>query len=203
MTPNTNSKWFFYGIPGNDEPVYGLYEPVHDIFFLIHTDLATIKKLVLLFSSRFTLHIVEVSAAMNYSKNLLDNTVCHQWSIDNKKGFPITRFPDADRIINPIRLVENNPEIPWNFEEEQLYLMAACKWIEEGIVPLMQLHAAHIERLKSTGDYEADLFIHTAPNVPFKEGYLNTIKMIESIIHLEFDLSKADQEISQLLDKYL
>lgn len=193
------NNWFFYGIPTSDEPVYGLYEPVHDLFFLIHPDIEIVKKLVLLFSSRFTLHVCKISDARNYQPGLIDNTVCHNWTLSNKESFPITRFPDINRSISPHLLIENNSIIPDNFKHDQKYMMYICNWFEKEVPKLQQLHQQYINTLTRFAGFQTNRSIASLPGAPFNDKYVQAISSIESIAYSEFDVDTAITQVSQIL----
>lgn len=186
ISVNNNNDWFFYGVsPDKSTPVYGVYEATSDCFFLLHTNLEVLKKIAFLFSNRFTLHICRIDCAKNYYPKLLDNSVCNSWTLLNKADFPITRFPNFDQIVEVSKLVKvPGPKMPWNFKENQQYLMAACHWLswctDHTIVKIFDI-------------------VPGVPFVPSKTKYQVTVDSIFETIYNEFDFSVANKKITLLL----
>jgi hypothetical protein len=91
----TECPYFFYGA-AIDNPgqycQYGLYNPVLDCFVLVHSDLSMLRLLLKLFSSRYYLILCRLDLAQNFDKNLLDNSVCINWTVENSDQFLFTKI---------------------------------------------------------------------------------------------------------------
>ena len=189
-----NKQWFFYGC-ANDAftPTYALYEHVSDCFFLVDTDEKSIKELAVLFSSRYQLSVCQLNTAHNYLPELMDNTVCVDWTLTNKHDIPIARFPRPHLIVSVESLVEKSHyNLPWNYNNEQNYLMAAKHWLSHPA--LNNGYPSH------WGD-----FYYTSsavPGAPFENRFSAVLSQIKKIIYQEFDLQIAHQKINQLLTTY-
>jgi hypothetical protein len=191
-----DKKWFFYGCADNEFTVtYALYEHTSDCFFLVDTDEKSMKDLAFLFSSRYQLTICQLNTAHNYLPELIDNTVCVNWTLTNKQDIPIARFPRPHMIVSAEGLVEkSNNNLPWNYNNEQNYLMAAKHWLSHPALKGYPTALAH------WGD-----FYHTSsmvPGAPFENRFVYTLSQIKKIIYQEFDLPTAHQKINQLLTTY-
>lgn len=67
------------GDPG--DPLYGLYLPVADLFLITYFDAMVLQNLKNLLSSKCATCMVEISSSPEYFHSIIDNTVCHNWTI--------------------------------------------------------------------------------------------------------------------------
>jgi len=194
MTNPESNPWFIYGLPVDPEaPIYGLYEGMTETFFLVHHDREVLKEVALLFSSRYVLHICRLDVAENYEQNIIDNSVCGNWTISNTKDVPITRLPVFDRLIHVKQLIElPGRELPWNYAHDHTYLMAIAQWIDFGIRELKYLHQKQLEK------YSCE-YLDRLPGAPFRNRFLDYIERIREVIYQEFDFGVAETKITKLI----
>lgn len=198
----TQSPWFFYGAAKPDSQgryqQYGLYNPVVGRFALVHHDKEVLRWVAKLFSSRYNLFLCDISASRHFSANLIDNSVCHNWTIKDVRNIGFTRFPnhDADPFVSS-ELVDLGP-IP---EDELLvkdfeYLCFASTWIS--------LLFFEIPRLVSEPYLK-----YLAEDIPRWSTYnyplhpvVRLRDQICSIIYREFVFDTAQEEISKIIENY-
>lgn len=194
---NLTNKYFFYGLPNDPTlPLYGLYEIITNRFFLVHYNLETLKELCLLWSSRYCLRVVQIDTALNYAPGLIDNSVCMNWTMDNHRDIKMTQMfnPKPTIIATCKSLVEINYKLPWNFKQDQEYLMFACHLLEFQCTVLQKRHQDTLEKYRI-------YFIDSVPDDPMTDSIPKILEKIKSIIYNEFDFNTASQSIQNLLDK--
>jgi len=73
-----------YGLPPEEnDTVYGLYSPATDCFVGVEYNLRVATHITYLMSSKIFLFLVNLNSAKNYKLNLIDNTVCENWTISD------------------------------------------------------------------------------------------------------------------------
>jgi len=189
---------FTFGNATNDStPVYALYNPIVDCFFLVHTNLDTLKELVFLFSSKLTFKICLLNTSSNYNKDLIDNSVCANWTFSNKSDLLITRFPSIDEVLNIDRLVEKtNHQLPWKFKEIQSFLMHAVHWFDEHITNLLIMK----DQL-DTAVLGSRVNVDLAPGAPFYNKYQTAIDEIKQAIYLSYSVEQATINVEKAVAK--
>lgn len=194
MNNLTSNKWFMYGLPEDQNaPLYGLYNSITESIFLVHYNPKTIRELAILFSSRLALNVCRIDIASNYELNIVDNEVCVNWGVKNTKNFPLTRIPQFNSIIDVEELVyTENKESPYKFEELQVYLMAACNWLEFQVPRLIEADQQLYKK------YDAD-YIEALPGIPFSSPFKAAVEQIREIIYTEFDFTVAENKIQEIL----
>jgi hypothetical protein len=187
------NQWFFYGCADNDStPAYALYEHVSDCFFLIHHNRDLLYQLVPLFSSRYILNVCLLNSAANYRYDLLDNSVCKNWTIANKFQIPFAKFPRPGTLIETELLVPKSSSNPWNFENEQSYLMAACAWLQ----------LLDIEQNKKRDGEDFYQSSYSVPGCPIPDMWSKVRCDLTKILYTEFDVDKAENKINQLFETH-
>ena len=79
-----NFKYFKWGYPDSDSlPVYAIYQPLLNCFLAIVDAEYAAWQLKYLLTSRYTTAVIRIDQATNYSKNIIDNSVCQQWTLEN------------------------------------------------------------------------------------------------------------------------
>lgn len=69
--------------PGTQEsPLYGIYMPIIGKFLIVYHDLMPIENLRISMSSKVDSELICISDCTNYCHNIIDNSVCLDWSID-------------------------------------------------------------------------------------------------------------------------
>lgn len=81
------------GLGDPSDPLYALYLPVFDLFLVTYWDRSVLEKLRILLSSKCATCLIEVSSAQEYYHTIIDNTVCHNWTIENRDRVTFMDFP--------------------------------------------------------------------------------------------------------------
>lgn len=97
MHTSMGSNDIILGPGGPTDPLYGLYLPVTDLFLITYFKKNVMQNLRSLLSSKCATCIIELSSAPGYHPKLIDNTVCHNWTID-RHNWGFINFP-VDPII--------------------------------------------------------------------------------------------------------
>lgn len=200
MNLDYQEHWTFYGHPVPDASTYGLYEPTNDSFFVVNRNLSVLQEVALLFSSRFTLYVCDISAAASKLSSPIDNTNCANWTVDNKSQFNITRFRNPLTVDTISTLVPSSQEKIWNFAQDQQYLIAVCFWIGEAVTRILDRY----NRMNANPGHNLEALnqISKVFGAPFAAPHIGTIEKIKEIIYTEFDYTKAKAQIDQLLIPY-
>ena len=127
-----NFEYFFYGCPGENDlrPMYALYLPITESFLICTTEWRTVNKLKMLLSSKYTLHLVELTSAKNYHHNIIDNSICENWSFAEKAQLPINELPGLDMPIYTSQLCASTGTVDIDWIKEKKYAMMCAHWIE-------------------------------------------------------------------------
>lgn len=126
-----NFQYFFYGYPEENQPnMYALYQPVADAFLICTSNCDLAQDLKMLLSSRYSLHLVELTRATNYHHNLIDNTVCEKWSFVEKNLLDINKLPQCVLPVHARTLCSSTGNIDIDWVEEKKYAMMCAHWIE-------------------------------------------------------------------------
>ena len=126
-----NFEYFVWGSAIEHQPLYGLYNSVVDCFILVTPDLDKADKLKTILNSRYDLILVELSAADNFTLNLIDNTVCTDWSFVGKNQIKIGVLDIYldDAIIQADALCASTRPSQWQLEHEQEYALMCQYWM--------------------------------------------------------------------------
>jgi hypothetical protein len=118
----TKFKYFHHGYPVHNQlPVYAIYQPVLDCFLFVTDSLQIAESLRHLLSSRYTSWIVCPNTADNYEYNLIDNTVCENWTLRD----PLSSIKMHDslehqkHVIYADHLVPSTHMISWDIDREK------------------------------------------------------------------------------------
>jgi hypothetical protein len=124
-------KYFTNGYPANTQSnVYGLYQPVLNCFLFILPDYPDIgAQLTAILSSRYTLQPICVSSASNYAHNIIDNEVCHNWTISNLHQVSARSLMSDCHIINAEQLLPTTVTIEWDVEKEKQWVQFCAFWL--------------------------------------------------------------------------
>ena len=92
ITSVVEHTYFRLGLPrDSNSPHLALYQPVLDRFLLVLDDLEIAQEVRLLANGRYVLHVCDLRTAVNYTANLIDNTVCQNWSLSNPQDILVWR----------------------------------------------------------------------------------------------------------------
>jgi hypothetical protein len=135
-----NFKYFTIGLPADHgQPLYGIYQPVLDCFLVVHHDLESIKRVKALLTSRYSVFVVCISGAENYDPTLIDNHVCHQWTLSNPFNLDLTNYLKNLPLVSADRLIETTADIDWDVDQERrwalmcLFYVTMAKKYKEGL----------------------------------------------------------------------
>ena len=200
-----NKDFFFYGsadLPKYAEEYklvqYGLYSPALDCFVITHNNKDILRRLSLLFSSRYNLILCRLDLADNFAINLIDNMVCLDWTLQTSDITKITRFPDYSELPYQVNHLINNTtrsHLINNFYQDQQYLWAAVFCIE-----LLEYHwhcqwnNAHLPFIEE----QLNSFVELPYGVP---NGITVKNQIYKIIYHEFDFIVAWEKIEYILDQ--
>ncbi len=197
---NTTDKYFFWGsaVPNFGSWVqYGLYAPALDRFVIVHSDKSILNLLSKLFSSRYHLILCRLDQAKNFNKNLIDNSVCLNWTIAEKYNLDISKFPDfeSDDILIS-ELAPNDIVVASNdlLVKDQLYLLAAASWLSSKLLYDRFCNFIDVTLL----DLVTDSQVANFKNHPYKDF----VKELHSIIYNVYDFEQAKIAVNDLFYRY-
>lgn len=121
ITTMVQTTYFRLGLPRDTQsPHLALYQPVLDRFLLVLDNLAVAREVRMLASGRYALHICDLRSARNYTPNLVDNTVCSQWSLSNPQDISVWRdflgeitSVDLCQELGPVQNFDTSTEQQW------------------------------------------------------------------------------------------
>jgi len=130
---NTSTKYFNYGIPPHPLlPVYGLYQPSFDRFLVVHTSLSLLNKIKSLLTSRYNTFTVCLNTADNYFYKIIDNSVCENWTFENKDmlniNSPSNIFIDDENIC-ATNLIDNTVLSDETILKEKQWVLMCMHWV--------------------------------------------------------------------------
>lgn len=91
---------FIMGLKNPDDPLFALYLPALDRFLMVYHDPDIVLELRYLLSGKLNAVVIEVSRADEYHHTILDNTVCLNWTIRNRKNLDFQRSACSDKILD-------------------------------------------------------------------------------------------------------
>jgi len=121
-------KYFNYGYSNHPAlPTYALYQPVLDCFLITADSPIVANQLRMLLSSRYSLYTVCLNTAENYEHNLIDNTVCENWTFLGRKHLPVNQLNGASQIVYADHLQLIDHAVDWNVDREKQWVLM-CKF---------------------------------------------------------------------------
>lgn len=131
-----SSSWFFYGSPAAvSQPKFtqsALYSPVLDRFIVVFDDQDILRKISLCWSNRCQLVLCELAEASNFATNLIDNSVCLDWTMADTNQLKWTRFPDFNKPAYRVQeLLPTTDPVPQNelIIQNIEYIWASITWL--------------------------------------------------------------------------
>jgi hypothetical protein len=125
-----NFKYFNFGYPKYPWlPIYGLYQPILDRFIAVAPDLSSATKLQAILSSRYISYIICLNTAENFQPKLVDNSVCDQWTLEDKTQIPVTLGYSNKLIYISGNLIPAVKTIDWDLHEEKRWIFLCLYWI--------------------------------------------------------------------------
>ena len=130
-------KYFTYGYSSDlRNPMYGLYQPVLNCFLIVFPDYDVVgQQLTAILSSRYLLQPIRLDVADNYTRNVIDNKVCENWTISNLYEISPTDIMAGVKITDLYHMLCGGLNNPFcnplmNIQEQsvfQLMLFRICK----------------------------------------------------------------------------
>lgn len=198
-----DSEFFFYGVADikqhGDEhkPLqYALYNPIIDCFVLTSSDLETLHLVSLLFSSRYNLILCRLDQADNFRNNLIDNSICMNWTLSRSNSLNFTRFPKFNKVAHIVTHLENdtnNNLLKLNFSKDLEYLWATVQWISR-LNTIINESSQHIPFIED--------FLKQFLQLPIETKESKLKQEIYSTIYYDFEFSSARSKIEKLLYAY-
>jgi hypothetical protein len=198
----TECPYFFYGA-AIDNPgqycQYGLYNPVLDCFVLVHSDLSMLRLLLKLFSSRYYLILCRLDLAQNFDKNLLDNSVCINWTVENSDQFLFTKIQNfTSKEIEVAFLKEKTQKVSADdlLIQDRKYLFAAASWLN-----LLE-HQKYRTQLWPVPYSDVEEIFPDQCVLSDRHPYKKFCEKIYKIIYNVFEFDQAQDLITQTFSEY-
>lgn len=197
----TDSKYFFCGAadtdPLSNAPIqYGLYEPVTDRFVLTSKFLQPLEDIAILFSGRYMFHICDLTTAVNFEMNLIDNECCYNWTLGSKRGLRINECVkefaeketyEAQNLVPATEIDINEPIV-----QDHEYLLAAFSWVSDGehnLIPTrVQPFTVAENKFKNLIDLPVNIVKST-----------QLLKDINNVIFTEFEFKTAEEKVNNII----
>jgi hypothetical protein len=177
---------------------YGLYNPISDCFVITSDNNNALTTVAKLFSSRYNLILCRLDLAENFESNLVDNSVCLQWTLENASDSRFTVLPQFD--APPVEVKKLIPATTMLKPDDllicdQLYLLFALDCVNK-----IENHKEYKELVGYNHSGLVDLV--DLPFVPPVSQRMQLRKEIYNIIYKTFEFEQAKHAISTVLDKY-
>lgn len=189
-------KYLDLGYPIHPKlPSYGLYHPVFNCFLIVTGNESIAITLRNILSSRYVTHVVCLNTADNYSYNLVDNTNCELWTINQHEDLG-TLISLSNKSTTGI--VEQL--IPASVTDESIYkekqwALLCLHWIKE-----IQVLKQNTLNFNDT-DGLLNQFLKIQ-SIGYVSGYDSNFEDdVFKILYLERDFDTAEQNLNNLRDK--
>lgn len=180
---------FDFGCPKNfGDSHFGLYQPVLDCILLTVCDLAHAQETKMLASARYSLYVVNLTAARNYLPNLIDNSCCENWTLSNKDMIAVANANKIN-IVNSEWLIETNTADP-DVAKEKSYLQKVLHNVQ------------YCLNIRTAANKHIHDWIDTVSTLDFADQDYTMIneciKKIKQSLWLGVDLDQIEAEIEPL-----
>jgi len=174
----------------SDQHHFGLYQPVLNCFLLCLTNQDEANAIKLLASARYSLYLIDLVSAENYSPTLIDNDVCENWSISNRIDIDINRPQVINNIVKAARLVNTDIVDPDTAKEKE-YLQT------------VQQHVKFCYDIERRFDRPIHNFVDNVLDIslsdPDQTEIKNLVKQIKKTLYLGNDVTDIKKEIQDKL----
>jgi len=193
---------------------YGLYEPITNSFVITHSKLHYITYLQHLFSSRFSLVVIDITTSINFDEKLIDNTCVDNWML--KKTDVRTLNPGQmgwTQVINATQLHKKIDKVDNSLLKDTLpYIIYALKIIhafDDAISLMFGKHSGNINMFPDYRLYDYNFFdIYVKQPFDYSsysqqtlEGLTYSRKEIFNIIYTEFNYEVAKEKMKPYLNE--
>jgi hypothetical protein len=111
-------------------PHYGLYQPILDCFLLITDNKQQSIDLKTLLITKYSLFIIQLDQAKNYSFNIIDNDCCEAWSVELEKKFDFATVNYSKPLMaNLLIPADKNNKFNLDIFKEKLWCQYVWHWI--------------------------------------------------------------------------
>jgi hypothetical protein len=172
-------------------PVYALYQPVLGVFIMtLSRNDHLMTQLLAVLSSRYYLQPVCVSDAENFTPMVIDNHVCHNWTLSNKQDLNSRTILSDLNIVSAEKLVYAPDIINWDIEQEKRWAMMCFFWLRF-IDSLWVKQTAHW----------IDTVMEDVLDLPIfaKSDSQQFMQKTMQLLYLGKDLEQTDQAITDLV----
>lgn len=187
------NKFFQWGYSNLNDNQFGLWEPTLDRFLLILNDVSLVDCIIMVSSSRYNLYLCNLNSAQNYSRNLIDNSCCENWTLSNKSQIKIGKFNQYNTATTVEFLVPSLDNPKWNIKQEKAWLQICWFWLN--FIHEIKNHQWHqkIQFIKKI--YSSEL--------NYSHDYFDNIDLVETYIlknlYFERDIEIINQNISSFI----
>ena len=197
-------SYFFYGSPyvkqqGNTEQ-HALFNFVVGRFVVVHPDQHLLNTVKNLFSSRYQLILCSLHTAKNFHADIIDNSICYNWTMSNAHMMRATRFPEADAVpfACDYLLELDNIDTQEKIWMDREYFWYACTWIYAitNFVNPAWNHDRFIDR---------EMLVYADPGfVSCDQSYnIDSLRQqVFSIIYQTFDFAEAEKKIRSVIEQH-
>ena len=190
----SKSKYFVSGY--SDDSKYGLIEKLTERIVFVAGDLDIIRMVQIIVSSKYELHIADLSNAKNYNTTLIDNTCCDAWTLSGQEKGVFDNTANTHILQDPLypTVLENVTALPATelviVDREFFMFVYLCE---------VQFNQ-DLEQLKFAWKIKVDLVAELANiPLPFDNGHTG----IRKILYLADDLASAEAEIKAMYPEFL
>jgi hypothetical protein len=190
-------KYFTYGYPADPRmQIYGLYQPVLNCFLLVLPDyIDIIPRLATILSSRYLLQPVLLNLASNYTHNIIDNEICHDWTFSNVHQVPTRSLMTKFEIINAEQLIPTVVTVDWDIAKEKQWCQFCLFWLKF----IRQLENEKFSGLWMDQQLGDNSFFEMFGPVNSPE-IRRFVDQVIKLLYLGLDLESTEQAIMDLID---
>jgi hypothetical protein len=183
----------------DDKNLYGLYDLITNRFLYTNTNVAYLKMIAMLFSSRYRLYLCQLNCAKNWEPNLVDNEVATNWGI-NFKNYAAFNFAVNFDYLAGVYEVEELIELgPMPEDEIILKDVPYIQYITDLVSDLEDFTSSTQDGFNNAIDaVYGDML--SAPFRHRRTEFLN--KEIFTVVYKEFDFQTAKEKIKHALTSY-
>ena len=187
-------NYFDWGIGPNNENQFGLWSPVLDRFLLIVYDKDFGITIKYLSSSRYNLYLFDLSSSANYTPNLIDNSCCQNWTIENKIDIKLSK--PQDHNIMPAKLIPAFSNPNWDVDSEHQWLQFMLHYLK--YIRVLQNKNPWYKYSKFLNSINlAGTELHEA------ETFYNSITSVENYILKSLYLGNNIEDTSESINAFL
>lgn len=193
--PEFEFKYYYSHMPSEDEPTYGLYQPLLDCFLFVTNDYTLASKLVDIMSSRYDLFICEIGGACNFAGNLInliDNRCCEDWSLSNSREIKTAPL-SKNTVTRANKLRRSRKTVTHDINKEKQWILMCLHFINK------------LGRLKypyaGINDWTTNILNLTDSN-SCTINFNLLEKTVIKLLYINTDFETTDREITKLINEF-